>query len=179
MPAYTQFNIGIAREFLLPDDPMPMTVRFDIINLFDTVYFIRDGSGIGMFAPQYGPRRGFFASVSKKFGDTSAASAAYLPGQALAPVYKAPPAVYNWTGPYIGGNIGAAWQGLSGTSFSDTLGSTFTAPTNVQFISGGQVGVNYQFWDGVVIGAEVLFDWLPARRTRRSRRPLPMALPPS
>ena len=67
VPAYAQFNVGIAREFLLPNDPKPMTVRFDVINLFDTVYLIRDGSGIGVFAPQYGPRRGFFAGVSKKF----------------------------------------------------------------------------------------------------------------
>jgi hypothetical protein len=67
VPQYTQFNVGIARELLLPDDPKPMTVRFDIINLFDTVYQIRSGSGIGVFAPQYGPRRGFFAGVSKKF----------------------------------------------------------------------------------------------------------------
>jgi hypothetical protein len=27
---------------------------------------LRDGSGIGVFAPQYGPRRGFFVGVSKK-----------------------------------------------------------------------------------------------------------------
>ncbi|MGB6539273.1 MAG: TonB-dependent receptor [Xanthobacteraceae bacterium] len=67
VPAYSQFNLGIAREFLLPNDPMPMTVRFDIINLFDTDYLIRGGTGIGVFAPQYGPRRGFFAGVSKKF----------------------------------------------------------------------------------------------------------------
>jgi hypothetical protein len=67
VPPYTQFNVGIAREFLLPDDPKPMTVRFDIINLFDTVYQIRSGTGIGVFAPQYGPRRGFFAGASKKF----------------------------------------------------------------------------------------------------------------
>ena len=67
VPPYTQFNIGIAREFLLPNDPKPMTVRFDIVNLFDTIYLIRDGSGIGVFAPQYGPRIGFFAGVSKKF----------------------------------------------------------------------------------------------------------------
>ncbi len=66
VPPYTQFNIGIAREFLLPNDPKPMTVRFDIVNLFDSVYLIRDGSGIGVFAPQYGPRRGFFVGVSKK-----------------------------------------------------------------------------------------------------------------
>ena len=38
VPPYAQFNVGIAREFLLPNDPKPMTVRFDIVNLFDTVY---------------------------------------------------------------------------------------------------------------------------------------------
>lgn len=64
---YTQFNVGLAREFLWPFDPKPMTVRFDVINLFDSVYFIRNGSGIGVFAPQYGPRRGYFLGVSKKF----------------------------------------------------------------------------------------------------------------
>ena len=94
------------------------------------------------------------------FGATPAALAADLPAPAPIPppVYAAP--VYNWTGFYIGGNIGADWSGLSGNNFSDTLGSTFTAPTNVQFMGGGQVGVNYQFWSGVVIGAEVMFDWL-------------------
>jgi len=66
VPPYTQFNIGIAREFLLPGDPKPMTVRFDVINLFDSVYAIRDGSGIGVFAPQFGPRLGVFLGVSKK-----------------------------------------------------------------------------------------------------------------
>ena len=94
-------------------------------------------------------------------GAPSVASAADLPAPGLPSVYKEPPALYSWTGFYIGGNIGAAWQGLSGTNFSDTIGSTFTAPTNVQFMGGGQVGVNYQFWGGVVIGAEAMFDWLP------------------
>ena len=65
-PPYTQFNASIAREFLLFDDPRPMTVRLDVINLFDTIYQIRSGSGIGVFASQYGPRRGFFLGVSKK-----------------------------------------------------------------------------------------------------------------
>jgi len=66
LPAYTQVNVGIKREFLLPNDPLPMTVRFDVVNLFDTIYEIRDGTGIGVFAPQYGPRRGFFLGFSKK-----------------------------------------------------------------------------------------------------------------
>lgn len=64
---YSQFNVGIAREFLLPFDSKPVTVRFDVINLLDSIYLIRDGSGIGVFAPQYGPRRGYFAGISKKF----------------------------------------------------------------------------------------------------------------
>jgi hypothetical protein len=66
-PPYTQFNIGIAREFLWFNDPKPMTARFDIINLFDSIYEIRSGTGIGVFAPQFGPRRGYFVGVSKKF----------------------------------------------------------------------------------------------------------------
>jgi outer membrane receptor protein involved in Fe transport len=66
VPSYTQVNVGIRREFLLPNDPKPMTVRFDVVNLFDKIYEIRDGSGIGVFAPQFGPRRGFFLGISKK-----------------------------------------------------------------------------------------------------------------
>jgi outer membrane receptor protein involved in Fe transport len=44
----------------------PVTVRFDIVNVFDTVYQIRNGSGIGVFAPQYGERRGYFVGLSKE-----------------------------------------------------------------------------------------------------------------
>jgi outer membrane receptor protein involved in Fe transport len=66
VPDYTQVNIGIKREFLLPNDPKPMTVRFDVVNLFDKSYAIREGGGIGVFAPQFGPRRGFFLGISKK-----------------------------------------------------------------------------------------------------------------
>jgi outer membrane immunogenic protein len=68
----------------------------------------------------------------------------------------APP--YNWTGFYIGGNLGA---GFTSGSFSDTLGATFTNSSNTTFLGGGQVGVNYEFWGGVVVGAEAMFDWAP------------------
>ena len=40
-------------------------LRLDVINVGDHVYEIRDGSGVGVGAPQYGPRRGFFFGVSK------------------------------------------------------------------------------------------------------------------
>jgi outer membrane receptor protein involved in Fe transport len=62
---YAQFNVGMSHEFAQPDGK-PLTVRFDIVNLFDTVYQIRSGTGIGVFAPQYGPRRGFYVGISKK-----------------------------------------------------------------------------------------------------------------
>ncbi len=47
-------------------DGKPVTVRFDVVNLFDTIYQIRSGTGIGVFASQYGPRRGFYFGISKK-----------------------------------------------------------------------------------------------------------------
>jgi len=64
-PAYSQFNVGVSHEFGQPDGK-PLTVRFDVVNLFDTIYQMRSGSGIGVFAPQYGPRRGYFVGVTKK-----------------------------------------------------------------------------------------------------------------
>jgi outer membrane receptor protein involved in Fe transport len=65
LPFYTQVNAGISHEFV-GLTAMPFTLRFDVVNVFDTVYQIRDGSGIGVFAPQFGPRRGFFAGYSQK-----------------------------------------------------------------------------------------------------------------
>jgi outer membrane receptor protein involved in Fe transport len=67
VPSYTQVNTGISRDFFLQDDQRkPTTLRFDIVNLFDKIYEIRDGTGIGVFAPQFGPRRGFYVGVSQK-----------------------------------------------------------------------------------------------------------------
>jgi outer membrane receptor protein involved in Fe transport len=66
LPLYTQVNAGISHEFKW-DDFKPTTVRFDVINVFDTTHEIRDGSGIGVFAPQYGPRRAYYVGLSQKF----------------------------------------------------------------------------------------------------------------
>jgi len=66
MSPYAQVNFGVAHDFTWPG-AMPITARFDVINVFDTVYELRDGTGIGVFAPQYGPRRGYFAGLSQKF----------------------------------------------------------------------------------------------------------------
>jgi outer membrane receptor protein involved in Fe transport len=65
-PAYAQFNAGITHEFV-GWNGKPLTLRFDVVNVLDTVYQIRSGTGIGVFAPQYGPRRGFYAGLTQKF----------------------------------------------------------------------------------------------------------------
>lgn len=40
-----------------------MQARISVINLFDRTYQIRSGSGIGVFAPQFGPRRALYAGL--------------------------------------------------------------------------------------------------------------------
>ncbi len=64
VPGYVQVNVGVSRTFDL-DGFKGLTARFDVINLFDETYEIRDGTGIGVGAPQFGPRRGFFVGLSK------------------------------------------------------------------------------------------------------------------
>ena len=90
----------------------------------------------------------------------SAALAADLPPPALprAPaVYiPAPIPVYNWTGFYIGGNAGVGWQQ---GNLGDGFGNTFPTDNSIKGLGGGQVGVNYEFHTGVVVGAEAMFDW--------------------
>lgn len=63
---YTQVNLGLSREFSTPWGK-PITLRFDVVNLLDYPYVIRSGSGIGVFAPQYGPSRGIFAGLKQAF----------------------------------------------------------------------------------------------------------------
>jgi len=94
----------------------------------------------------------------------SAALAADLPPP-MAPPPRAPAVYvptpvpyYNWTGFYIGGNLGF---GSSAGSFSDPTGNTFSSANNFKFLGGGQVGANYEFGNGVLIGVEAMFDWLP------------------
>ncbi len=63
---YAVINTGISHDFQWSTDRKPLTVRFDVVNLFDQIYELRDGSGIGVFAPQYGARRGYYAGLSQK-----------------------------------------------------------------------------------------------------------------
>jgi len=84
------------------------------------------------------------------------AGAADLPRQ---PAYVSPPAVVapvrNWTGCYIGGNVGAGWGRADVTVVNTGSGVSWT---NSGFIGGGQVGCDYEFGGGFVIGARGMFD---------------------
>jgi outer membrane receptor for ferrienterochelin and colicins len=66
VPSYTVVNLGASHDFQLSGSSK-LTARFDVINLFDKVYQIRSGSGVGVFAPQYGTRRGFFGGLAWQF----------------------------------------------------------------------------------------------------------------
>ncbi|MFC7540452.1 hypothetical protein ACFQU2_14585 [Siccirubricoccus deserti] len=62
---YVTLNLGLAQRFTLPDGGA-WTARLDLLNLFDRAYLLRDGTGIGVGAPQYGMRRGIFAGLSRE-----------------------------------------------------------------------------------------------------------------
>jgi hypothetical protein len=42
-------------------------ICFDVVNVLDTIYELRGGSGIGVGAPQFGQRRGFYDTVAYDF----------------------------------------------------------------------------------------------------------------
>lgn len=66
LPSYAQFDASASRNFTLPGIGN-ITGRLVIVNLADRVYEIRNGTGIGVGAPQYGPRRGLFLGLTKSF----------------------------------------------------------------------------------------------------------------
>ena len=66
LPLYATFDAGVTEDLdLVPNRKTQL--RFSMINLADTPYELRDGSGIGVGAPQWGQRRSFFMTVSQAF----------------------------------------------------------------------------------------------------------------
>jgi outer membrane immunogenic protein len=92
------------------------------------------------------------------------------PPRAPATYVPAPIPYYNWTGLYVGGNLGVGWnQG----SFSDPLGNSFSSSgTNIKFLGGAQVGFNYEFAGGFLLGAEADFDFFPNAANTSNAIPL-------
>jgi outer membrane immunogenic protein len=83
-----------------------------------------------------------------------------------------PPPIYNWTGYYLGGHIGGAWDH---TSFSDPGQFQFVAPLGDSrsldggsgFLGGFQGGYNYQFANGWVVGVNGSFSWIDLNDVQR------------
>jgi outer membrane receptor protein involved in Fe transport len=48
---YASVNLGASRQFRVAPGDKPLTVRFDIVNVFDQIYELRNGTGVGVFAP--------------------------------------------------------------------------------------------------------------------------------
>jgi outer membrane receptor protein involved in Fe transport len=67
LPSYWVFNAGLSQNFDGPGALKGLQVRADVLNLFDRKYQLRSGTGVGVGAPQWGQRRGFFVGVTKTF----------------------------------------------------------------------------------------------------------------
>jgi outer membrane receptor protein involved in Fe transport len=62
LPPILQFDAAVVRSIKLPRLGT-VEGRLSVINLFDHSYQIRNGSGIGVFSPQYGPRRAVYGGL--------------------------------------------------------------------------------------------------------------------
>ena len=63
LKGYVTFNASIGHKFA----DSGYDVHVDVQNVANAVYEIRDGTGVGVGAPSFGPRRGFFVVISKTF----------------------------------------------------------------------------------------------------------------
>ena len=63
---YETFNVNLQRRIQITEKTA-LKIRFDVVNILDKIYELRDGSGIGVGAPQFGQRRGFYGTVAYEF----------------------------------------------------------------------------------------------------------------
>jgi len=66
LPDYFQLNLNVSHDFTF-DHFGQLHTQLALINALDRTYELRDGTGIGVGAPQYGPRRGLYLSLQKDF----------------------------------------------------------------------------------------------------------------
>ena len=103
-----------------------------------------------------------------------------LAAPAIAAEMVPPPEVYDWTGFYVGGNLGAAINsstvdhnvnsgdlGDIGKELKDTIQDSQTV-----FTGGGELGYNWQFNGGWVLGAEADFNFTDFNASRHRTRDL-------
>ena len=66
MPAYFQLNLNVSHDFTF-ERFGKLHTQLALINALDRTYELRDGTGVGVGAPQFGPRRGLYLSLQKDF----------------------------------------------------------------------------------------------------------------
>jgi hypothetical protein len=66
VPSYYSISLGIAEGFKCHGKER-FRARLDVVNITDNIYQLRDGTGIGVNAAQYGMRLGFFGTLSYVF----------------------------------------------------------------------------------------------------------------
>ncbi len=66
VPPYGVFNLSATQNIPIKGT-RGTQIRFDVLNLFDLSYEIRDGTGVGVGAPQFGMRRAFLVTLNQKF----------------------------------------------------------------------------------------------------------------
>jgi outer membrane receptor protein involved in Fe transport len=66
IPNYAVINLSAAQK-LPVKGTRGATVRLDVLNLLDSSYQLRDGTGVGVGAPQFGLRRTVLVSLTQKF----------------------------------------------------------------------------------------------------------------
>ena len=63
LPSYYTANVGL-EHVIHSGSRNKVKLRFDCLNVFDKVYELRDGTGLGVAAPAFGKRRGFYGGFS-------------------------------------------------------------------------------------------------------------------
>ncbi|HSY43800.1 MAG TPA: TonB-dependent receptor, partial [Candidatus Acidoferrum sp.] len=66
VPNYYNINMGVEQDIKIPHKRI-LKARIDVVNITDNSYQLRSGTGVGVNAPQYGERRGFFGSLTLVF----------------------------------------------------------------------------------------------------------------
>ena len=66
LPYYFQLNLSVSHDFTF-ESTGKLHTSLALINALDRTYELRSGTGVGVGAPQFGPRRGLYLSLQKDF----------------------------------------------------------------------------------------------------------------
>lgn len=103
--------------------------------------------------------RALLISTVSSIALATTAFAADLPNtKGPAPFLPPPPPVFSWTGIYVGVNAGLSGGNFNLTESAGGAGSEAASARSSGFSGGGQIGINYEFANNIVIGVEADFQ---------------------